>query len=50
MNGGDFLLVFVAMAAYMLVVLAVGIYYGKKNKTSDDYFIGGRNLGAWLRL
>lgn len=48
MNGGDFLLVFVAMAAYMLVVLAVGIYYGKKNKTSDDYFIGGRNLGAWV--
>lgn len=48
MDGGDFMLVLVAMAAYMLVVLAVGIYYGKKNKTSDDYFIGGRNLGAWV--
>ncbi|WP_092477478.1 sodium/proline symporter PutP [[Clostridium] polysaccharolyticum] len=36
------------MAAYMLIVLAVGFYYGKRNKTSDDYFIGGRKLGAWV--
>lgn len=43
-----FLVVLLAMAAYMLVVLAIGLYYGKKNKTSDDYFIGGRNLGAWV--
>lgn len=42
------MLVLLAMAAYMLIVLAVGFYYGKRNKTSDDYFIGGRNLGAWV--
>lgn len=42
------MLVLLAMAAYMIVVLAIGVYYGKKNKTSDDYFIGGRNLGAWV--
>lgn len=42
------MLVLVAMAAYMLLVLAVGVYYGKRNKTSDDYLIGGRNLGAWV--
>ncbi|SET03878.1 sodium/proline symporter [[Clostridium] polysaccharolyticum] len=42
------MLVLLAMAAYMLIVLAVGFYYGKRNKTSDDYFIGGRKLGAWV--
>lgn len=42
------MLVLVAMAAYMLLVLTVGVYYGKRNKTSDDYLIGGRNLGAWV--
>lgn len=42
------MLVLIAMATYMVVVLAIGIYYGKKNKTSDDYLIGGRNLGAWV--
>lgn len=38
----------IAMAAYMLVVLAVGFYYGNKNKTSEDYFLGGRSLGPWV--
>ena len=42
------MLVLLAMAAYMIVVLAIGFYYAKRNKTSDDYFIGGRNLGAWV--
>lgn len=36
------------MAAYMVVVVAIGIHFGKKNKTSDDYFIGGRKLGVWV--
>ncbi len=42
------MLVLLAMIAYMLLVLAIGFYYGKRNKTSDDYLIGGRNLGAWV--
>lgn len=42
------MLVFLSMAAYMLLVVGIGIYYGKKNQTTDDYFIGGRNLGAWV--
>lgn len=38
----------ISMAAYMAVVVGIGIYFGKKNKTSDDYFIGGRKLGPWV--
>lgn len=41
-------LVLVAMGAYMALVIGIGIYYNKKNKTSDDYFIGGRGLGPWV--
>lgn len=32
---------------YMLVMLGVGIYFLKKNKTEDDYYVGGRKLGKW---
>lgn len=36
------------MACYMALVVGIGIYYSRKNKTSDDYFIGGRGLGPWV--
>lgn len=42
-----FLIVF-AMALYMVLVVGIGIYFGRRNKTSDDYFIGGRKLGPWV--
>lgn len=41
-------LILLSMAAYMALVIGIGIYYSNKNKTSDDYFIGGRGLGPWV--
>ena len=39
----------VAMAVYMAVVIAIGIIFAKRaNKSSDDYFLGGRSLGPWV--
>ncbi|MBE6534617.1 MAG: sodium/proline symporter, partial [Ruminococcaceae bacterium] len=39
----------VAMALYMAVVIGIGIIYAKRaNKSSDDYFLGGRSLGPWV--
>lgn len=36
------------IAAYFLVVIAIGLYYARtKNSTADDYFFAGRKLG-WL--
>lgn len=32
---------------YMLVMLGVGVYFLRKNKEQDDYFVGGRNIGPW---
>ena len=39
----------VAMAVYMAVVIGIGIIFAKRaNKSSDDYFLGGRSLGPWV--
>lgn len=44
----DNIIILIAMAAYMAVVVAVGLIFSKKNKTSEDYFLGGRSLGPWV--
>ncbi len=33
--------------AYMVIVLLVGIYFFTKNKSHDDYYVAGRNIGVW---
>ncbi len=30
---------------YMLVMLGVGVYFLRQNKSDDDYFVGGRSIG-----
>lgn len=37
--------ILIAMAAYMLAVLTIGIICAKRNKTADDFYLGGRKLG-----
>ena len=32
--------------AYMLAMLGVGIYFLRKNKTAEDYYVGGRQMGS----
>ena len=39
--------ILIAMIAYMAMVVYIGVIYSKKNKTSEDYFLGGRGLGPW---
>ena len=39
----------VAMAVYMVAVIAIGIIFAKRaNKNSENYFLGGRSLGPWV--
>ena len=33
--------------AYMIAMLAIGFFYHQKNNKTDDYYVGGRNMGAW---
>ncbi len=32
---------------YMLIMLGIGAYFFKKNKNSDDYYVGGRNMSSF---
>ncbi len=41
--------ILIAMVAYMAVVIAIGLVFAKKaNKSSENYFLGGRSLGPWV--
>ena len=35
----------VSMVSYLIVVLCIGLIYMRRNKTSSDFFLGGRKLG-----
>ena len=46
---GNTIQILIAMLVYMAVVIAIGVLYAKKaNKSSDNYFLGGRSLGPWV--
>jgi SSS family solute:Na+ symporter len=32
---------------YFALMLGVGVYFFRKNKNIDDYYVGGRSLGSW---
>jgi len=32
---------------YVILVFLVGLYFYRKNKTSDDYYVAGRNVSSW---
>jgi SSS family solute:Na+ symporter len=37
----------VVFVVYFIAMLGVGFYFYFKNKSTDDYYVGGRNMGAW---
>ncbi|MEE1075507.1 MAG: sodium/proline symporter PutP [Acutalibacteraceae bacterium] len=46
---GNTIQILIAMAIYMAVVIAIGVLFAKKaNKSSENYFLGGRSLGPWV--
>ena len=41
--------ILVAMVVYMTIVIGIGVIYAKKaNKSSENYYLGGRSLGPWV--
>ena len=41
--------IMIAMIIYMAVVIGIGVLFTKRaNKSSEDYFLGGRSLGPWV--
>ncbi len=40
--------IFLAFILYLALMVVVGAVYAKTNKSSEDYFLGGRNLGGFV--
>ena len=43
----DKIITLVAFAFYMALMIGIGIFYSKRTKNNEDYFLGGRNLSGW---
>lgn len=37
---------YIIFAAYFIGMLGVGVFFMRKNETQDDYYVGGRDMGA----
>ena len=50
--GGNFkmdaLIHAIVFIVYLTLMLGVGIYFFNKSESQNDYFLGGRNLNAWV--
>lgn len=38
----------IILGIYLLIMLGVGVYFFRKSKSQSDYFLGGRDLNAWV--
>ena len=41
-------IILAAIALYMIIMLAIGFKSAQKNKSSSDFFLGGRKLGPFV--
>ncbi len=37
----------IVFIVYILLVLGIGIYFLRRNKSTDDYYVGGRKMGSF---
>ncbi len=37
-----------AFAVYLMMMIAIGAFYSKRNNSAEDYFLGGRKLGGFV--
>ena len=38
----------VVLIAYMALMLLIGLWAAKKVRSSEDWFVGGREMGPWI--
>jgi sodium/proline symporter len=43
---GSNIAIMVTMALYLAMMIGIGIYFSRRNKSSDDFYLGGRKLGT----
>ena len=42
------MIILFAFVVYLLLMIVIGVVYMKKTNNSEDYFLGGRGLNAWV--
>ena len=45
---GNTMIILSAFVVYLLLMIVIGVVYMKKTNNSEDYFLGGRGLNAWV--
>lgn len=38
----------IILIAYMALMLLIGLWAAKRVKSSEDWFVGGREMGPWI--
>lgn len=47
--GNNSITILITMICYMAIVIGIGLFFAKRaNKSSENFFIGGRGLGPWI--
>ncbi len=36
------------LISYLLIIISVGIYFSRKNTTTEGYFVGNRSYSGWV--
>lgn len=44
----DNIVIIVAFIAYLAFMICIGMFFYGKNRTTTEYFLGGRKLGSWV--
>jgi len=37
-----------SLITYLFIIIAVGIYFSRKNTTTEGYFVGNRSYSGWV--
>ena len=37
-----------ALLIYLFGMLAMGVYFSRKNTSTEEYFVGGRSFAGWV--
>lgn len=40
--------ILIAIVVYLVLTVAIGVMFSKRNKTTDDFYLGGRKLGPFV--
>jgi sodium/proline symporter len=48
MTGNSLGWIILAFVLYLLMMVAIGALYSRKNSSTEDYFLGGRSLGGFV--